>query len=558
MQPVPPARRTATLPNISTPVGAPAPTPTAAQLAAAQQHHRSLVAHYWNFAQQGFAAPLTAVEGSEERRRQEVARTEAVEWARQCGIFVVDPAAPPPPAAIAPGPVPTPAAPAFVPQSTPTALASTATAPVPSYGHPLPSAPLPPASAAPTPATASLAPATAVLPPQQSTQASSPSTAPAGPRPLPMPQTGPPRLPPNPQRGRPLPVPPSARSSTVPSPSSGTSSAGSRLEARLDQLHLSGEKDAAGEPERNDARASSPAVPTVVFSDGSEEPSDGPKALTFSFSVDGDEGDGQAASPTPSAIPSFSFACDDEQASGETDVPAVSAPSGYRPSVRSGPARPPPLHPRFDPSHPSHRLYHPTSVMSPLSPDGTAHPTAGGSVVQPDAGTIACSGCSQLIFGRVLFALGKSWHPDCFRCAEEGCGAKLEVMEFEGTPEEWEEEEDGEGEGEEGEKESLRGKAWCMVHFEEVSAFHFRICSDCMKRLSASRPPRLALRPRMPPLSHPDRFRRLHPHRRPGPPAREHLPTYLHALLPPPPFLLRGLRRPLHRPRAVRVPRRRG
>jgi len=41
----------------------------------------------------------------------------------------------------------------------------------------------------------------------------------------------------------------------------------------------------------------------------------------------------------------------------------------------------------------------------------------------------------------------------------------LEVMEFEGTPEDWEER----GEGEESEGESLQGKAWCMVHFEEVS-----------------------------------------------------------------------------------------
>ena len=36
-------------------------------------------------------------------------------------------------------------------------------------------------------------------------------------------------------------------------------------------------------------------------------------------------------------------------------------------------------------------------------------------------------------------------------------------MEFEGTPEDWE----GGGDGEEG-GEELRGKAWCMVHFEEV------------------------------------------------------------------------------------------
>jgi hypothetical protein len=62
-------------------------------------------------------------------------------------------------------------------------------------------------------------------------------------------------------------------------------------------------------------------------------------------------------------------------------------------------------------------------------------------------------------------ALSRNWHPNCFICAEKGCGEKLEVMEFEGTPEDWEEP----GAGEEGEVESLQGKAWCMVHFEEVS-----------------------------------------------------------------------------------------
>jgi len=41
-------------------------------------------------------------------------------------------------------------------------------------------------------------------------------------------------------------------------------------------------------------------------------------------------------------------------------------------------------------------------------------------------------------------------------------------MEFEGTPEDWEDDRGEEGEEEE---ESLIGKAWCMVHFEEVSLF---------------------------------------------------------------------------------------
>jgi hypothetical protein len=118
MQPVPPPRRAATFPTpapaYSTASPKPEPTPTAAASPAALAHHRSLVEYYWHYAQGGYAAPLTALEGTEERRRQEAARNEAVEWAKRCGIPVVDPLSGAAAAAAAPAvaaPVPAPAQP---------------------------------------------------------------------------------------------------------------------------------------------------------------------------------------------------------------------------------------------------------------------------------------------------------------------------------------------------------------------------------------------------------------------------------------------------------------
>lgn len=58
-------------------------------------------------------------------------------------------------------------------------------------------------------------------------------------------------------------------------------------------------------------------------------------------------------------------------------------------------------------------------------------------------------------------AMGREWHPDCFRCAEEGCALLLEHVQFDGR----------EGEG-----------VYCMVHFEEVSLMSF-----CCGRLQLTR-----------------------------------------------------------------------
>ncbi|POY75154.1 hypothetical protein BMF94_1786 [Rhodotorula taiwanensis] len=423
MHPIPPPRRSATLPT-PTPTPAFVADPLAVQHAAiAQQHHRSLVAYYWSFAQQGLVAPLTAAFGSDERARQELARTEAVEWAKQCGIQVVEPGAPQQPvyALHTAGQHAIGALDAQPRLSTvPTPVGQT---PSPALQRPLPT-------------------------PQASTSATPAQT------PVP------------PQRARPLPPrPPPARHSTA---SPGVPSTEPRqLEGRLEQLNLgSAISPAAAQPPAAFAHRDPRASPT-------EQSPAAPAIPIFSFSVgEDDDTPASAASSTP-AVPTFSFACDGDEdeddasaAGGSSSTPSRYVPPLPTPTAKPRAPRPPPLHPRFDPSHPSHRLYHPTSVMSPLSP---TRPTSHSNSDVPEAGTIACSACRDLIFGRVLHALGKSWHPDCFRCAEDGCGARLEVMEFEGTPEDRQGDEDSAAEG-------LRGKAWCMVHYEERFALECHHC----------------------------------------------------------------------------------
>lgn len=137
-----------------------------------------------------------------------------------------------------------------------------------------------------------------------------------------------------------------------------------------------------------------------------------PPAPTFAFTTDDD--------PSPPIIrigspgPSFSIT----SSSPPRFVPTVSAPP-------TGPA----LHPRFDPSHPSHYLYHPMSTSLSIA-----------------AGAVACRGCKQAIYGKVLIAMGGHWHPDCFRCAKDGCGTLLDHISF-----------DGDDEG-----------VYCSLHYEEV------------------------------------------------------------------------------------------
>lgn len=445
---------------------APTPAPPADPVAAALlAFHRQLVAYYWLYAQQGYVAPLTATVGTDEHVRQLAARTEAVEWARQCGITVVDPQGshvgtaganetqgigqqgaeavphgqrtngrplPPAPSRSTVPPLqPSVPGPAAMPRDVHVPLNRDMVVIGASHAHPAQSASFPQSTASPSPAQAAQTvsflldsgarnttiPAVHFAPPPAST--APPSSSSTGKRPLP--------LPPRPSA--------SADSTAQPSASDAAD--------QLAGLSLAERPDSAKET------SAAPAVPSFSF-DGPDEddapspPPAKPPIPSFSFVSDDDD-----EASTSSLIPTFSFGEDDALASTLSRVDA-------RP-------RPPPVHPRYDPSHPSHTLYHPTS----------------GGHALPEAGSIVCTACRQAIFGRVLVALGRQWHPDCFRCAEEGCGARLEVMEFEGTPEDWEDEEaTSDEDGVEGERSGLKGKAWCMVHFEEVREAEQAPCSS--------------------------------------------------------------------------------
>jgi paxillin len=105
----------------------------------------------------------------------------------------------------------------------------------------------------------------------------------------------------------------------------------------------------------------------------------------------------------PSVVPTFSFGVEQDD-----DLPSSPSPLPSAPKQR--------LHPRNDPSHPSHPLYHPISTLSsvPLS-------------LSLD---LICLGCETLIVGRVIMALSKRWHPRCFVCTVEDCQVLLEHIEF--------------------------------------------------------------------------------------------------------------------------------
>jgi len=465
--PIPPPRRSATLPSTPSPIAqyshqaasvvgvaaVPAEDPVAA-------HHRTLVAYYWHYAQQGFSAPLTALFGTDEYGMQERARREAVDWARQCGMAVKEPetqnggeggeeairartTSRPLPSA------PSPAATVTTNGTPPVPLASRPASIVGiGSGRPLPSAPsvvphrsislanpphpIIPAATPPSRSVSEAQPRTQPFPPS-----SSASPLPASPFTVETLPSG---------RKRPLPMPPAVPASPV-----DTAQIGDQLQS----ISISAPPPARS-PSPKPAPPVDPSIPTFTFGDESTpivppprspSPHPAPPAVpTFSFNDEPEQ-----TSPSP-AVPSFSFSVDEDP-----------SPS---PTVASS-RRAPPVHPRYDPSHPSHALYHPTSVASPL-PQSNSHPTI---PTLTEAGTIDCTSCQLPIFGRVLLALSRSWHPGCFVCAEEGCAEKLEVMEFEGTPEDWE---DSRGQGQE-EDESLIGKAWCMVHFEEVSFFDFTL-----------------------------------------------------------------------------------
>ncbi|GAA6009039.1 hypothetical protein JCM11491_005723 [Sporobolomyces phaffii] len=457
---VPPPRRSSTLPTTPARPLQPsaAPTPIEDPLIV---HHRSLVAYYWHYAQQGYSAPLTAVPGTEESAMQEKARAEAVSWARQCGMQVRE--VEPRPSAVEAGgarartasrplPVaPTPALPSLVAgdSGTPSIpIASRPSSIVGSSGaRPLPSAPILAARSVSL-ANPSHQNPPQTVPPHRSFSEVQPRT-----------QSFPPVRTDSPthlERKRPLPAPPTTSNGSFDT---------DQLSRQLQDIAIVGPNPSPAPASSAFAQPVPPVIPTISFGGDEESPSvppprspsphpTPPVVPTFAFNDEPDE-----TSPSP-AIPSFSFSVDD-------DVNSVSQ-APYRSDQR-----PPPIHPRYDPSHPSHALYHPTSVASTSAPGATSLQSS------IEAGTVECTSCQQPIFGRVLMALSRTWHPACFVCAEPGCGEKLEVMEFEGTPEDWEEDVCDGGEG----QESLRGKAWCMVHFEERFALQ---CYHCHTPISSA------------------------------------------------------------------------
>lgn len=78
-----------------------------------------------------------------------------------------------------------------------------------------------------------------------------------------------------------------------------------------------------------------------------------------------------------------------------------------------------------------------TSERTELSPTPTR--------VESDS-AIVCSGCDQPIIGRIVNAMSKRFHPQCFRCAE--CGDHLEHV----SSYEWE------------------GQAYCHLDYHDVSS----------------------------------------------------------------------------------------
>ena len=145
------------------------------------------------------------------------------------------------------------------------------------------------------------------------------------------------------------------------------------------------------------------------------------KMASMSFQPPESSGSDRGSTPTP---PLLEFTVPDAPRPRSPSIsitPAFSTSHASQPLPQPPPRnyapQPPPrslVHPRHDPSHPSHELYHPSS-STPI-----------------EAGAVRCARCQETMFGRALMAFGAQWHPDCFRCDEEGCGTLLEHVQFDG------------------------------------------------------------------------------------------------------------------------------
>jgi hypothetical protein len=63
--------------------------------------------------------------------------------------------------------------------------------------------------------------------------------------------------------------------------------------------------------------------------------------------------------------------------------------------------------------------------------------------------SLVCAGCSLPIAGRILSAMKRRWHPECFVCSHAECDEKLEHIAFHES----------------------EGKPWCHFHYHEVRLF---------------------------------------------------------------------------------------
>lgn len=378
------------------------------------QYHQQLVTYYLGYARQGRLAPVTD-------ERQERARLEAIAWARSEGVLLPDPVMSnqPPPVA------------QYVGANTQQYQVTSPSTPTRQQAFPLPSintntTPIPNStsfsniaylnrstSLATASATPILAPTTAGLI-RSSSAAASPSTSASN-----TPYSS---NPPSPTK-RPLPIPPT-RSSTLPnSRPLPQPSGGSRLP--LDQLANLNLNDGGITLTREGVeRRNSVPIPSFSFGATDESSTLSPAVVSPSLNI--------IPSPSGRSLPSI------------LSIPTGSIPSFSTPTTSNSTASSAHIHPRLDPSHPSHYLYHPTSTNTTSSKQKTIA-----------AGTIVCTRCKVQMFGRALMALGKEWHPECFSCSKEGCGVLLEHVQF-----------DGKKDGEEGGGE---GEVFCMVHYEEVS-----------------------------------------------------------------------------------------
>ena len=394
------------------------PRPDQAQLAnLAKQYQHTLVQHYYNYALRGVVAPV-----EEGNRLQLQARTEGMRLAKEqlsiSTTAAIRPTLPPLPTATQ-SRIP------FVPPSTNVLLRSTSLATSPSTSPssiPLPSLPASPSglgrsNSAALPSTTSYSTfgeVNRVLPTPPSPI--SPTTI----NRFDLRHTSTPPLP--------LPTPPSP--TKIPSLE--------KDRKKVEMENLLKEKLAELELLDSDDDPVEDLIPTMSKPATVAIPS-------FSFG-DGDEGEEFSDSP-----PSFSFSGVDEsndQYDAVRDAGHGGNSYGASTSYK--------LHPRNDPSHPSHPLYQPTSILSPSSSFNTTtsrrlsnpHTTTSTatSTSSSNSSLQICHSCALPIIGRTWLALGKKFHPGCFKCSFEGCGIGLEFIEF--------------GEAEE--------KGWCMVHFEEV------------------------------------------------------------------------------------------